>query len=264
MKQAAVGSLVAIASLGLAYLGSPQRADAADWGARPLLSSDSIWTGLYGGINVGGFSASGDAQWSPLPSPAQFGAGAAPGNLSVGGFATGFQGGYVVRIAPALVAGIEADFAGSHATSSALSTWTAFATNVPLAGAYAKEIRTLNWLTTARGRIGYLVTPATLVYFTGGAAWGGVSYEGASSGPVGGGGYATAVSFFQTQSGYVLGGGIEFATWDRWMLRGEYLFHRFNDVSAVAADPHFPNFPSAYSWTGFDVNEFRAAVSYKF
>ena len=155
MKKAAVGSLVAIASLGfgclgLAYLGSPQRADAADLGARPLLSPDSMWTGLYGGINVGGFSASGDAQWSPLPSPAQFGAGAAPGNLGVGGFATGFQVGYVVRIAPALVAGIEADFAGSHATSSALSTWTAFATNLPLAGAYAKEIRTLNWLTTAR------------------------------------------------------------------------------------------------------------------
>ncbi len=261
MKQAAVGSLVAIASLGLAYLGAPQRADAADWGTRPLLSPDSMRTGLYGGINVGGFSASGDAQWSALPSPAQFGAGAAPGSLSGGGFVTGFQGGYVVGVAPGLVAGIEADFAGSHATSSALSTWTAVGTNAPLAG-YAKEIRTLNWLTTARGRIGYLVTPATLVYFTGGAAWSGVSYEGASAGPIGAAGYATSVSFFQTQSGYVLGGGIEFATWDRWMLRGEYLFHRFNDVSAVA--PHFPNFPSAYSWTGFDVNEVRAAVSYKF
>ena len=264
MKTAAVGSLVAIASLGLAYLGAPQRADAADLGARPLLSPDSMWTGLYGGINVGGFSASGDAQWSALPSPAAFGAGAAPGNLSVGGFATGFQGGYVVQFAPALVAGLEADFAGSHATSSALSTWTAFSTNVPLPGAYSKEIRTLNWLTTARGRVGYLVTPATLIYFTGGAAWGGVSYEGASSGPIIGGGYASSVSFFHAQSGYVLGGGIEFATWDRWMLRGEYLFHRFNDVSAVATAPHFPNFPSAYSWTGFDVNEFRAALSYRF
>jgi hypothetical protein len=45
---------------------------------------------------------------------------------------------------------------------------------------------------------------------------------------------------------------------------GRNLFHRFNDVSAVGTAPNFPNFPSGYSWTGFDVHEIRAAVSYKF
>jgi outer membrane immunogenic protein len=175
----------------------------------------------------------------------------------------GFQGGYSLHFAPAWVASVEADLTGAHATSSTLSTWTAFGTNVPVAGSFTKEIRTLNWLTTARGRIGYLVTPATLAYFTGGAAWAGVSYEGGNSGPFVGG-YATSVSFFRAQSGYVLGGGVEFARQDRWLLRGEYLFHRFNDVSAIGVAPNFPNFPSVYSWTGFDVHEIRAAVSYKF
>ena len=263
MKKAVVGSLTAIAGLGLAQLGPTQRADAADFGVRPLLSSDSTWTGLYGGINVGGLSASGDAQWTPLPSPALSGFDATTSDMHASGLVAGFQAGFNYQIAPAWVAGIESDFTGSHATSSALSPWTAFGTNVPLAGAFTKEIRTLEWLTTARGRIGFLATPATLLYLTGGAAWAGASYAGGNAAPIGHG-YATAVSFFQAQSGYVVGGGLEYLSWDRWLLRGEYLFHRFNDVSAVATAPNFPNFPSGYSWTGFDVHEVRAAVSYKF
>ncbi len=288
MKTALIGSPVAVASLGSPRLGSPRLgsprpgsplaglaflalallgaagpADAADFGPRPLLSPDSMWTGLYGGINLGGLWATGDAQWNPLPSPAAFGFNGTSGDVSASSLVGGFQAGFNVKIAPAWVAGVEADFTGAHATSSTLSTWTAFGTNVPVAGSFTKEIRTLNWLSTARGRIGYLVTPAMLVYFTGGAAFGGVSYEGGNAAPVGAG-YASAVSFFRTQSGYVLGGGLEFATWDRWLLRGEYLFHRFNDASAVGASANFPNFPSAYSWTGFDVHEVRAAVSYKF
>jgi outer membrane immunogenic protein len=164
MKKAVVGSLAAIASLGLAQLGPAQRADAADLSARPLLSADSTWTGLYGGINVGGLSASGDAQWTPLPSPAQSGFNATTSDIRASGLVAGFQAGFNYQIAPAWVAGIEADFTGSHATSSALSPWTAFGTNVPLAGAFTKEIRTLEWLTTARGRIGYL---GTLTHDTG-------------------------------------------------------------------------------------------------
>jgi outer membrane immunogenic protein len=263
MKKAVVGSLAAIASLGLAHLGGAENANAADLVARPLLSSGATWTGLYGGINVGGLSASGDAQWTPLPSPAQLGFNGTTSNISASSLVAGFQAGFNYQLAPAWVAGIEADLTGSHATSSALSGWTAFGTNVPLAAAFAQEIRTLEWLTTARGRIGYLVTPATLLYVTGGAAFAGASYA-AGNGAHIGGGYATAVSFFQAQPGYVVGGGIEYSTWDRWLLRGEYLFHRFNGVSAVATAPNFPNFPSGYSWTGFDVHEVRAAVSYKF
>jgi outer membrane immunogenic protein len=263
MKKAAVGSLVAIASLGLAYLGAAQRADAADFGPRPLLPPDATWTGWYAGINAGGLWADGNAQWNPLPSPELFGFNGASSDISTSGLVAGFQGGFNYQVAPAWVAGIEADVTGSHATSTALTPWTAFGTNVPLAGAYTQEIRTLEWLSTVRGRIGYLVTPGMLLYFTGGAAWAGASYAGGNAAPVAGG-YATSVSFYQPQFGYVLGGGVEFATWDRWLLRGEYLFHRFSDVSAVGGAPNFPSFPTGYSWTGFDVHELRAAVSYRF
>jgi outer membrane immunogenic protein len=263
MKKSVVASLVAITGLGLAPLGSGQRAAAADFAPRPLLTADSTWTGLYAGINLGGFAASGTAQWDPLPSPAAFGFNGTTGDLSTSGVTVGFQAGYNYQLAPAWVAGIEADITGDNVTSSTLSSWNALGTGAPLAGAFTKEIRTLQWLSTVRGRIGYLVTPWTLVYFTGGAAFTGVNYAAGNSAPITGG-YATSVSFTETQAGYVLGGGVEFLTWDRWLVRGEYLFHHFGDVSAVGAAPNFPNFPSGYSWSGFDVHEVRAAVSFKF
>jgi outer membrane immunogenic protein len=259
--RATVRSLAAFVCLGLAQLGAATPASAADLGPRPLLAPDSTWTGFYAGINAGGLWASGDAQWNPLPSPAAFGANPTSGSVSASSVVAGFQGGYDFQFAPAFVAGIEADLTGVHATASTLSTWTTFGTGAPVAGSFTKEIRNLEWLTTARGRIGYLVTPSILAYFTGGGAWGGVSYAGGNTGP---GGYATAVSFHQAQPGYVLGGGVELMSRDRWLVRGEYLFYGFSDASAVGASSKFPNIPSGYSWTGFDVHEVRAAVSYKF
>ena len=101
----------------------------------------------------------------------------------------------------------------------------------PLSGSSVPEIGTLEWLGTLRGRFGYLLTPRTLIYATGGVAWSGVNYAGASSGPTTPG-YASAVSFTETQIGYVVGGGVEFLSWDRWLVRGEYLFHHFNGASA--------------------------------
>jgi outer membrane immunogenic protein len=255
-----VGSLVAIASVAVAAVCAPC-ADAADLGPRPLLAADSSWTGLYAGINAGGAWASGDAQWSPLPSPAAFGINTTSGSVSATSLVAGFQAGFNLQFAPAWVAGLEGDLTGAHATASTLSTWTNFGTSTPVTGAFTKEIRTLEWLSTVRGRVGYLVTPAILAYFTGGAAWAGTSYQGGNSGP---GGYATAVSFFQAQPGYVLGGGVEFLSRDRWLVRGEYLFYGVGDASAVGTSARFPNHPSAFSWTNYDVHQVRAAVSYKF
>jgi outer membrane immunogenic protein len=259
--KAVVRSLAVIASLCAAQLTQVVKADAADLGPRPLLAPDSSWTGFYAGINAGALWAGGDARWDPLPSPAAFGANATSGSVSATSLIAGFQAGFDLQFAPAWVVGIEADLTGAHATASTLSTWTNFGTATPVSGAFTKEIRTLEWLSTVRGRAGYLVTPAILAYFTGGVAWGGTSYEAGNSGP---GGYATAVSFFRAQPGYVLGGGVEFLSRDRWLVRGEYLFYGLGDASAVGTTTRFPNNPSVFSWTNFDVHEVRAAVSYKF
>jgi len=244
-------------------LAAASPAAAADFTPRPLLTADSSWTGLYGGINVGGFTSSGTTTWNPLPSPSLFGFDAMTSNIGTSGAAVGLQAGYNYQLAPAWLVGFEADATGDHTTSSALSTWTSFGTNVPLPGSYTKEIRTLEWLSTARGRFGYLLTPRTLLYFTGGAAWSGVNYAAASAAPAGPG-YASSVSFTDTKMGYVLGGGVEFLTWDRWLIRGEYLYHHFDGASAVGGAAGFPGFPSGYTWSSFNIQEFRAALSYKF
>ncbi len=260
LANAGLGALV----LGSMVLGAAQHAHAADLAvARPLLGPDATWTGFYGGINLGGFAATGTTQWNPLPSPAAFGFNGTTGDLGTDGFTVGMQAGYNVQLSPAFVVGIEGDITNDHTSKKTLSTWTAFGTNAPLAGSYTADIRTLEWLGTLRGRFGYLLTPRVLVYGTGGIAWSGVNYAAGASGPIGAG-YASSVSFTETEVGYVLGGGVEFMNWDRWLLRGEYLLHHFNGASAVGGAANFPTFPSGFTWSGFDVHEFRAALSYKF
>jgi outer membrane immunogenic protein len=257
-------SLTVIAGIGALVLGATQHARAADLAvARPLLTPDSTWTGFYGGINLGGFAATGTTQWNPLPSPAAFGFNGTTGDLKTDGITVGMQAGYNLQLSPAFVVGIEGDITNDHTSKKTLSPWTAFGTNAPLAGSYTADIRTLEWLGSLRGRFGYLLTPRTLVYATGGVAFSGVNYAGGASGPIGPG-YASSVSFTETEVGYVLGGGVEFMNWDRWLVRGEYLFRHFNGASATGGAVNFPTFPSGFTWSGFDIHEFRAALSYKF
>ena len=179
-------------------LGAAQHAQAADLAvARPLLTPDSTWTGFYGGINLGGFAATGTAQWNPLPSPAAFGFNGTTTNLATDGVTVGIQAGYNLQLSPFFVTGIEGDITNDHTSQKTFSSWTTFGTNTGLAGSSVPEIRTLEWLGTLRGRFGYLLTPRTLVYATGGVAWSGVNYAGASTGPIGPG-YASSVSFTET------------------------------------------------------------------
>jgi outer membrane immunogenic protein len=257
-------SLTVIAGLGALVLGAAQQARAADFAvARPLLTPDSSWTGFYGGINLGGFAATGNAQWNPLPSPAAFGFNGTTTSLDTDGVTVGMQAGYNLQLSPSWVTGIEGDIANDHTSAKSIQSWTTFGTNAGVSGSSVPEIRTLEWLGTLRGRFGYLLTPRTLVYATGGVAWSGVNSAGASTGPIGPG-YASSVSFTETQVGYVVGGGVEFLSWDRWLVRGEYLFHHFNGASAVGGAASFPTFPSGFTWSGYDIHEFRAALSYKF
>jgi outer membrane immunogenic protein len=257
-------SLAAIAGLGALILGATQHARAADLVvARPLLTWDSTWTGFYGGINVGGFAATGSAHWDPLPSPAAFGVNGTTGSLNTDGVTVGMQAGYNWQLSPFWVTGIEGDITNDHTSAKTIQYWTAFGTNAAFTGSSVPEIRTLEWLGTLRARFGYLLTARTLVYATGGFAWSGVNYAGASTGPIGPG-YVSSVSFTETEIGYVVGGGVEFLNWDRWLVRGEYLFHHFNGASAVGGAANFPTFPSGFTWSGYDIHEFRAALSYKF
>ena len=124
----------------------------------------------------------------------------------------------------------------------------------------------LDWLSSLRGRVGYLVMPNLLAYGTGGVAWARFDYTANNfNGPGGGGGYVTSTAFSQTQTGFAAGGGFEWAWTTHWLLRGEYLYYQFNNgPSVIATTPAFPTFPSNYVWSRTKVNVARLGLSYKF
>jgi hypothetical protein len=106
MKSTSVATILvaAIAGLGELVLGAAQHAHAADLAvARPLLTPDATWTGFYGGINLGGFAATGTTQWNPLPSPAAFGFNGTTSNMRTDGVTVGIQAGYNFQLSPFFV-----------------------------------------------------------------------------------------------------------------------------------------------------------------
>jgi outer membrane immunogenic protein len=221
------------------------------------------WTGFYVGGTVGGLWNSQTAHWDPLPSPPAFGANAIMSDLKAGSFVGGVHGGYNWQFANSWVAGIEADWSWSGANVSATTPWTFFVSNNLVGPGVETTLSSkLNWLATARGRIGYLVTPQALVYVTGGAAWGGFDYS--ASAVYVNNDYTAASSFSSTKTGYVVGGGVEYALWSNWLLRWEYQFYRLQGASITAASTAFPALPSGFRWDNSDTHVVRAGVSYKF
>jgi outer membrane immunogenic protein len=188
------------------------------------------------------------------------------------GFAGGVHGGYNWQFAPTWVAGIEADWTGTEAKASFTQPWVNTVTGVRPNALASMSLNT-DWLASVRGRIGYLVTPAALVYFTGGAAWAKFDYAGRSLNETAT--FIAQTQFTETKPGYVLGGGLEYAFARNWSARAEYLYYHFNNTDAAVtgvpdstgnfnAAPNGP-FPSNFTWTGVtNINVVQAGVSYKF
>lgn len=84
----------------------------------------------------------------------------------------------------------------------------------------------VSWLATVRGRIGLTMSP-TLIYVTGGAAFGGVKSSWFDSGTTP---FGLAVD--KIKAGWVAGGGIEHAFAANWTARVEALYHDLGTVSA--------------------------------
>jgi outer membrane immunogenic protein len=161
------------------------------------------------------------------------GSSANSGDLSPAGGFGGGQIGYnwqgALGLGSQWVLGIEADLQGSGIEDSAF-------------GARSS----LNWFGTVRGRIGYAFGP-TLVYGTGGFAFGEVEN---TAGPF---------SVTETQTGYVVGAGVEYKFNPSWSIKGEYQFISLGASDLSGAGP--------LGFTGGDrseVNTFRVGVNYHF
>lgn len=249
----------------IAAFGFVNAASAADMPVKavgaPSVAPAFNWTGFYVGGTVGGAWLSNTGTWNPLPSPVAFNANTTSGDINWTAFIGGGHVGYNWQFAPTWLAGIEGDFSGVGGSGSSTQTWTFFGTSTPVAGSLIHMTSKLDWLASLRGRLGYLVMPNLLGYVTGGVAWARFDYSANNLN----GGYATSAAFSQTQTGFAVGGGLEWAWTKNWLLRGEYLYYQFNNgPSIVAAAAGFPTFPSNFVWSRTQVNVARLGLSYKF
>jgi outer membrane immunogenic protein len=264
MKRLLIGAMSATA-----LAGGIGMAGAADMGApyyrAPPMVPLLTWTGFYAGANVGGAWSSNNALWSPLPSSAAFGEFPIAGNTGGSSAIGGFQAGYNWQFAPTWVVGLEGDWSRAKTGTSFNAPWTTNPGSVAVPGSFTSMSSTLDWVSSLRARLGYLVMPNLMAYGTAGGAWGKIDYAASNSGGVIP--YATSTAFSRTQGGWVAGGGLEWMITNNWLLRGEYLYYSLNSApSAVAVSGAFPGsaFPSGYSWSNTNVSVARAALSYKF
>jgi outer membrane immunogenic protein len=197
------------------------------------------WTGFYAGLDAGFRSTRAD-----LTTTSAFSAGP-PVNLAGGpasdpldGIAPqfGLHAGYDQQFAARWVAGVEADVGfGSQTTNLNGVTFTPGVTPLSLALQGDNFALRTGWDGSARARLGFLVTPSTLVYATGGAAW--QRYDITSTCAelvVAGGcifGSPAVITIGDTRLGYTIGGGIETQLVGNWFARGEYRYADFGTAS---------------------------------
>ncbi|MGH1570438.1 outer membrane protein [Methylobacterium sp. P31] len=234
------------------------------------------WTGFYAGFNAGyAFDASSNNTSSTFAVPARF---AVPGTTatfrdrSQDGFTGGGQIGYNWQLTPGsgVVFGIEAD---AQYLDFGRNRNNAFVSGAIAPGYYLTDPRglsSLDFFGTVRGRLGYAFD-RTLVYATGGFAYGSGSADRSF------GGFAGNDSF---RTGYAVGGGIEYALpTDSFLnffhssavtLKVEGLYvnlDRNTRNQGALVINSATNIPAFYSPVGRRSDEFavvRAGLNYKF
>ncbi len=110
------------------------------------------------------------------------------------------------------------------------------------AGSFAQK---LPWFGTVRARLGFEPIDRVLFYATGGLAYGEVDTSAAftvTATSLGGTATTTASeSATNTEIGWTVGGGIEWAFWERWSVKVEYLYIDFgtfnNTLTGFGAFP---------------------------
>jgi outer membrane immunogenic protein len=236
-----------------------------------------MWTGFYAGLNAGWswsnsnqvytqtFSGVNDAEGASGASAlSATGVASAP----MDGFIGGGQIGYNHQFANNFVLGVEADIQGSTITGGGTFTGVGQIpgkTDITI----GQDHRSVEWLGTVRGRVGYLVTPNLLVYGTGGLAYGGVTADTSifnvwTNGQAGGG----ASHYSDTLVGWTAGGGVEWMFAPNWSTKVEYLYYDLGNAQWDTAwgiagkATALPNFTTTH--THFDGHIVRAGVSYHF
>lgn len=228
---------------------SPARAEPAR--AEPARAQASNWSGgQVGGSNGGSFANNAFAEPGSYVCPAGYPFGQTcfetpfsfTGNKA--SYTIGPFLGYRMQFG-AMVVGVEGDVSYKSAEDSQYQNSTTYYAVASRIDDFYGSIKQ-GWDGSVRGRLGMLVTPWTLVYGTGGVAFGKVSgtltYTGTAydcANPIGCGltsGVATSsTTFSETRVGYTVGAGAEMQLFGPWTARIEY---RYTDLGKFSQ--HFP------------------------
>jgi outer membrane immunogenic protein len=213
-----LSTAAAAADLGGPY---PRRGSVKDV-AEPYYPPPFTWSGLYFGLQAGWAWGDVDAT-TTIPTEA----------FSYN--TDGFLGGAHVGVnwqSGALVYGLEADLEGSGLGGSGIGTF---------GNIHSTD---LNWLGSVRARLGVAVAPRTLLYATGGWAFGDVEIN------------SSVGSFDSTRTGWTAGAGVEHAISPFTTVRLEY---RFTDLGSETFTNGLRTDTSDVSFSAI-----RAGISWKF
>lgn len=224
------------------------------------------WTGCYIGANVGGgWIDHSNTHGDPLPDPVTFQV--SPLNIDTRGRGVigGGQAGCNWQASPNFVAGVEGDFSWSgvrqHGSLAPVPSFPPGNFNFPFQGSVATATNSIHWLSTIRGRLG-MAADRVLIYATGGVAFAEVNSSANVSFPTGNNNPGALTS---TKTGWVAGAGLEYALTSNWILRGEYLFHRFDGDAFTAPNiGNGPPFGFRYTTGSINLNVARIGASYRF
>jgi outer membrane immunogenic protein len=250
----------------------------------PPVTAPPVWTGFYVGVHAGaGWAGGGDLTFAASGlgdiNPITLGAGRKLG------FVGGGQAGYVWQFTPNWVLGIEGDISATDIGSSSVAAITGSGPTPPAtpapavapdcdpraapapapaaptapalpAGSSLTMSRDLNWLASVRGRLGY-TWDRTLFYTTGGIGWGNFGYAANAAF-----GASASTSSSDTRTGWVIGGGAEWAFAPGWSVRAEYLHYEFAGTSRTV--PGAGGGTVSLGWQETSVDVVRAGLNYRF
>lgn len=275
---------------GALMTGSASAADLLP-GPAPLVAVPVFtWSGLYVGANVGYIGSNrtntvgtpaygnpglnGGALYNNINAAAATGRGTdLSAILGGGGIGYNWQFGTIV-------AGIETDLQVSSTSRETRPVFLSNTTfpNTPVIGSASSSQR-FNYIGTVRARLGYTVFDNLLVYVTGGLAYGEKdSSTSFNFNALGGGSpvipnYGTTIGRSKTETGYTVGGGLEYMLDANWSVKGEALYY---DLGKTRATGQFNSFYSVFNpapvFTTTSVNSStdnkgviaRFGVNYKF
>ncbi len=216
-----------LVGIALAALAIPAVANAADLPVKApptqIVAPVTPWTGFYWGLDVGVRSTRTDATTtSQLDNgiPVDFTGMVTSEPLDGTAFRFGTYLGYNWHLAPQWVLGVEGDLGWANRTTT-LNGIIHPGDTLNRRASDTFGIKT-TWDASVRGRVGYLVTPASLIYLTGGAAWlhfeststCGIDDPACSNTP---GNFAPfSVTHSSTKGGWTIGGGLAAALAASW------------------------------------------------